>query len=82
MRSLRTAVILAMACLLVGCQSGKFRNPLALKAKETEFSAEELAAVDQTVEQQTSTPVSFTNRLSSQSRTGPTVPRVSTTRRS
>lgn len=80
MRSLKTTVLVAMATLLVGCQSGKFRNPLAVATTESQFTAEELAAVQDTVEQRATTPVSFTNRL--QSASAATAPRGYNSRRS
>lgn len=59
MRSLRIAAVLTMAALTVGCQSGKFRNPFALATSEPPFTAEELAAVEETVERNMM-PVSLT----------------------
>lgn len=70
MKSIRTIALLSLASLAMGCQTNRAFNPLATKAKEAPYSAEELAAVERVVEQGTQ-PASFTNKLAglSKSRT-------------
>ena len=84
MRFIRTVMLVATAASLMGCQSGKLRNPLAFASKkEAPYSEAELAAVEDVVDRETK-PVSFTGQLTqtARSRPSPAPQRSFSTRRS